>query len=147
MQIIEVKERNDKLIKELVNLWEETVRNTHLFLESEEILRIKEYVPTAIKEIPHLIIAEDKNIPLGFIGINNYKVEMLFIKNSFRGKGLGKSLLNYGIKKYNINELTVNEQNKEAKKFYEHTGFKTYKRQELDELGLPYPILYMKLEK
>lgn len=147
MQIIEVKERNDKLIKELVNLWEETVRNTHLFLESEEILRIKEYVPTAIKEIPHLIIVEDKNIPLGFIGINNYKVEMLFIKNSFRGKGLGKSLLNYGIKKYNINELTVNEQNKEAKKFYEHTGFKTYKRQELDELGLPYPILYMKLEK
>lgn len=147
MQIIEVKERNDKLIKELVNLWEETVRNTHLFLESEEILRIKEYVPTAIKEIPHLIIVEDKNIPLGFIGINNYKVEMLFIKNSFRGKGLGKSLLNYGIKKYSINELTVNEQNKEAMKFYEHMGFKIYKRQELDEQGLPYPILYMKLEK
>lgn len=147
MQIIEVKERNDKLIKELVNLWEETVRNTHLFLESEEILRIKEYVPTAIKEIPHLIIVEDKNIPLGFIGINNYKVEMLFIKNSFRGKGLGKDLLNYVIKKYSINELTVNEQNKEAKKFYEHMGFKTYKRQELDEQGLPYPILYMKLEK
>lgn len=147
MQIIEVKERNDKLIKELVNLWEETVRNTHLFLESEEILRIKEYVPTAIKEIAHLIIVEDKNILLGFIGINNYKVEMLFIKNSFRGKGLGKDLLNYGIKKYSINELTVNEQNKEAMKFYEHMGFKTYKRQELDEQGLPYPILYMKLEK
>ncbi len=147
MKIIEVKERNDKLIKELVNLWEETVRNTHLFLESEEILRIKEYVPTAIKEIPHLIIVEDKNIPLGFIGINNYKVEMLFIKNSFRGKGLGKDLLNYVIKKYSINELTVNEQNKEAKKFYGHMGFKIYKRQELDEQGLPYPILYMKLEK
>ncbi len=147
MQIIEVKERNDKLIKELVNLWEETVRNTHLFLESEEISRIKEYVPTAIKEIPHLIIVEDKNIPLGFIGINNYKVEMLFIKNSFRGKGLGKDLLNYVIKKYSINELTVNEQNKEAMKFYEHMDFKTYKRQELDEQGLPYPILYMKLEK
>lgn len=147
MQIIEVKERNDKLIKELVNLWEETVRNTHLFLESDEIVKIKEYVPTALKEISHLIIVEDNNMPLGFIGINNNKVEMLFIKNSFRGKGLGKDLLNYSIKNYNINELTVNEQNKEATKFYEHMGFKLYKRQELDEQGLPYPILYMILEK
>lgn len=72
---------------------------------------------------------------------------MLFIKNSERKKGLGKKLLIYGIEKYNINELTVNEQNPNAKSFYEHIGFKTYKRTNLDEQGNPYPILYMKLDK
>jgi len=72
---------------------------------------------------------------------------MLFIKNSERGKGLGKQLLNYGIENYNVNELTVNEQNLNAKVFYEHMGFITYKRTKLDEQGNPYPLLYMRLEK
>ncbi len=61
-------------------------------------------------------------------------------------KGLGKQLLNYGIENYNVNELAVNEQNSNAKEFYEHMGFKIYKRTEIDEQGNPYPILYMRLE-
>ena len=81
------------------------------------------------------------------MGIEETKLEMLFIKNSEIGKGLGKKLLNYGLENYNINELAVNEQNPNAKGFYEHMGFKTYKRTDLDEQGNSYPILYMKLEK
>ena len=69
------------------------------------------------------------------------------IKNNERGKGVGKQLLTYGIEKYNVNELTVNEQNPNAKRFYEHLGFKVYKRTELDEQGNNFPILYMRLEK
>lgn len=56
-------------------------------------------------------------------------------------------LLNYGIENYNINKLVVNEQNPDAKGFYEHMGFKIYKKTKLDEQDNPYPILYMKLEK
>lgn len=56
-------------------------------------------------------------------------------------------LLNYGIENYNINKLVVNEQNPDAKGFYEHMGFKIYKKTKLDEQGNLYPILYMKLEK
>lgn len=41
--------------------------------------------------------------------------------------------------------VTVNEQNPQAVGFYEHMGFKTYKRTECDEEGKPYPILYMKI--
>lgn len=71
---------------------------------------------------------------------------MLFIKNNEEGK-LGKQLLDYGIKNYNINEVTVNEQNHLALEFYRHMGFTIYKRTELDKQGNPYPILYMKLGK
>ena len=80
------------------------------------------------------------------MGIENEKIEMLFVKNSERGKGLGKQLLGYGTKNYGANEVTVNEQNLKAKRFYECMGFKTYKRSNLDEQGNPYPILYMRLE-
>lgn len=148
MQIREVNERTEELLNDLLDVWEDSVKATHTFLSTEEIEKIKEYVPEALKKIKHLIIIENNNsLPIAFMGIENQKLEMLFIKNNERKKGLGKKLISHGIEKYNINELTVNEQNSNAKSFYEHMGFKTYKRSDLDEEGNPYPILYMKLEK
>ena len=147
MKIFEVKERTQELVNTLLKVWENSVKATHLFLSDNEIEKIKEYVPQALKDVAHLIVIENENdIPIAFMGIEGTKLEMLFIKNSERRKGLGRQLLNYGIKNYNINELIVNEQNPNAKEFYEHLGFKVYKRTELDEQGNPYPILYMRLE-
>lgn len=136
------------LINRLLEVWEDSVRATHLFLSNEEIKNIKKYVPKALERVSYLVIMKNENnMPIAFMGIEDTKLEMLFIKNSERGKGLGKQLLNYGIENYNVNELAVNEQNSNAKEFYEHMGFKIYKRTEIDEQGNPYPILYMKLKK
>lgn len=147
MTIIEVKDRTETLINKLLEVWEDSVKATHLFLSNKEIEKIKEYVPQAISKVQHLIIIENENkTPIAFMGIEDKKLEMLFIKNSERGKELGKQLLSYGIEKYNVNELAVNEQNPNAKAFYEHLGFKVYKRSETDEQGNSYPILYMKLD-
>ena len=105
---------------------------------------IKKYVPQALKEIPHLIVVEDENqVPMGFMGTVEQHLEMLFISDQERGNGLGKELLKYGTEKYSINDLAVNEQNLLAKGFYEHMGFKVYKRTANDEHGNPYPLLYM----
>ena len=124
MKIFEVKERTQELVNTLLKVWENSVKATHLFLSDNEIEKIKEYVPQALKEVAHLIVIENENdIPIAFMGIEGTKLEMLFIKNSERRKGLGRQLLNYGIKNYNINELTVNEQNPLAREFYEHMGF------------------------
>ncbi len=75
------------------------------------------------------------------------QTELLCLSPEVRGKGLGKQLLQYGIETYNIQELTVNEQNPQAVGFYEHMGFQTYKRTEYDEEGNPYPLLYMRLSR
>ena len=148
MRIIEVNKKTSTLINQLLEVWENSVRATHLFLSNEGIENIKKYIPQAIFDISHLIIAKsDNNTPIAFMGIENQKLEMLFTRNNERGKGLGKKLLNYGIENYNINELVVNEQNPNAKGFYEHIGFKVYKRSKFDEQGNSYPILYMRLER
>lgn len=147
MKIIEVKDRPASLIKQLLAVWESSVRATHLFLSEDEIESIKKYVPQALKEIPFLTIIENENqIPVGFMGIVEQHLEMLFISHEERGKGLGKELLKYGIEKYSVNDLAVNEQNPLAKGFYEHMGFEIYKRTECDEQGNPYPLLYMRLD-
>lgn len=146
MKIFEVKERTTSLIEQLLKVWESSVKATHLFLSENEIENIKKYVPQALKEIPYLIIVEDKNqIPVGFMGIVEQHLEMLFLSHEERGKGLGKELLKYGIDKYSVNDLAVNEQNPLAKGFYEHMGVEVYKRTECDEQGNPYPLLYMRL--
>lgn len=147
MKQIKKEERSKKLIKELLNVWESSVRATHNFLSNEEIEKIKEYVPQALAGISNLIVETDENEkPIAFMGIEENKLEMLFIKNSERRKGIGKKLLNYGIEKYGVNKVTVNDDNPQAKGFYEHMGFKVYKRNELDDQGNNYPVLYMKLE-
>lgn len=144
MNIYEVKDRNPWLIGQLVNVWESAVKATHHFLTETEREGIKTYVPQALREIPHLIIAEnEKQVPKGFMGIAEQHLEMLFISHEERGKGLGKALLQYGIENYSVCDLAVNEQNPLAKGFYEHMGFQVYKRTENDEQGNPYPLLYM----
>ena len=87
----EVKERTQELVNTLLEVWENSVKATHLFLSDNEIEKIKEYVPQALKEVAHLIIIENENnIPIAFMGIEGTKLEMLFIKNSERRKGLGR---------------------------------------------------------
>lgn len=89
----------------------------------------------------------NRGIPAAFMGIDGRKLEMLFVSDKERGRGFGKALLGYGMDAYGVNELAVNEQNPQAKGFYERMGFQVFKRTDCDEQGNPYPLLYMKLEE
>ena len=148
MKIIEITDRTPDLTERLLEVWESSVRATHLFLSDSEIKRIKKYVPQALNGIAHLVIAEDETgRPGAFMGIEDGTLEMLFISPEERGKGLGKRLIQYGIENYGVKRLAVNEQNPQAKGFYKYMGFQVYKRTDLDALGNPYPLLYMCLGK
>lgn len=148
MKIIEISHRDSELIQILLAVWEKSVRATHLFLSNDEIKNIKQYVPQALNEVSHLIIIENKKRnPVGFMGIENENLEMLFIAPEERGKGFGKQLIQHGIEHYAVKRLAVNEQNPKAKGFYEHMGFQVYKRTDHDEQGNPYPLLYMSLSQ
>ncbi|RHS80895.1 GNAT family N-acetyltransferase [Butyricicoccus sp. AM42-5AC] len=143
MKILEVADRTPDLINQLLEVWEKSVRATHLFLSDREIKNIKEYVPQALNGIAHLMIdAGEAGRAVAFMGIEDGTLEMLFISPEERGKGLGKRLIEYGIESYSVERLAVNEQNPQAKKFYEHMGFHVNKRTGLDEQGNPYPLLY-----
>ena len=146
VQIFEVASRTPELVSSLLAVWEGSVRATHLFLSESEIEKIKEYVPQALSGVKHLVIATNElKQPVAFTGVANESLEILFVSPDERGRGIGKKLINYGIENYGVKELAVNEQNPQARGFYEHMGFKVYKRTDLDEQGDPYPLLYMKL--
>lgn len=94
MKIYEVRERTPRLVADLLDIWEVFVRATHHFLSDAEITQIKEYVPQALQGVVHLIIAEDETDgPTAFIGIENNRLEMLFLRK-YEGKVWGNSYFN-----------------------------------------------------
>lgn len=146
IRLAAVKERTPRLIEALTAVWEHSVRATHHFLSESEILRIRAYVPQAVGGVAQLVAAENQaGEPVGFMGVENGRLKMLFLAPEARGCGRGGRLLRCGIEQYGVREVTVNEQNPQAVDFYAHFGFRTYRRTERDEEGGPYPLLYMRL--
>ena len=144
MEIIEVPVRSRERLEALTALWERSVRSSHTFLREPEIAAIRDFVPGALAEVEHLVIAREGDRLLGFLGAEGERLEMLFLEPEERGRGIGAALVRYGLGQFGLTEVTVNEQNPRARGFYEHMGFRVYRRTPLDEQGGPYPLLYMK---
>ena len=139
-------DRDQALTAALLAVWEASVRATHTFLSDSEIRQIAGYVPQALREVPLLAAAYDaEGEATGFLGADGEKLEMLFLAPDHQGRGLGRQLLTYGMERWGVRCLDVNEQNPQARGFYEHMGFRVTGRSETDGQGQPYPILSMAL--
>lgn len=138
---------NNKDMEEILDTWESSVRAIHDFLSEEDIISIKPQVKEGAKYVSKLLCVRDnEGIIKAFMGVHDFKIEMLFVSNKSRGNGIGKRLVEYAIEKLNVNYVDVNEQNPQALGFYEHLGFKVFQKSEFDEQGNPFPILHMKLK-
>jgi len=133
---------------EIVAVWEASVRATHHFLSEEDIQHYKPLILTTYLAAVSLTCIRDteKNI-IGFLGVADQNLEMLFIHPAQRGKRIGYTLLMHAIESLNVKNVDVNEQNEQAVGFYHYCGFETIGRSELDATGKPYPILHMELAK
>jgi putative acetyltransferase len=131
----------------LLDIWESSVRATHHFLKEENILFFKRKIHehTYFEMVELACVRDENNQVLGFLGTNNESLEMLFVHADAIGKGVGKALLHHAINEVKVNKVDVNEQNTQAVGFYQHHGFKTVNRSELDDTGMPFAILHMEL--
>ncbi len=131
----------------LTDLWEASVRATHHFLTSADIAALRPFVAEALLSgLPVYKAVNTNNEAQGFIGVDGHRIEMLFISPHARGQGIGKQLLAFATGTLSANEVDVNEQNDQAVAFYQHMGFETFARSELDGQGNPFPLLHMRLK-
>ncbi|WP_317233052.1 MULTISPECIES: GNAT family N-acetyltransferase [Pontibacter] len=110
-------------------------------MQSFKSLILNEY----LHAVTLFCIRDEQNKIAGFSGTAEGKVEMLFIDPIYRGKGVGKALLQHAIEVLGCTKVDVNEQNEQAVGFYKHAGFKVVSRSETDSMGKPFPILSMEL--
>jgi len=130
---------------QILNVWEKAVLATHHFLSSTDFEEIKELVTNINFSDFEVFCLTKKNLVVGFIGVADKKVEMLFIDPKFFGQGLGYQLLNFAAKELKADKVDVNEQNPKGVKFYQKFGFETFERTNKDDQGRNYPLLRMKL--
>ena len=142
---IEKDQRSPILIGKLLEIWEVSVRASHHFLTEADIIRLTPQAENALRCIETLWVMEDEQRPAGFMGVQECKIEMLFLHPDYFRKGWGKMLVERAFRDLHVEYVDVNEQNPDAAKFYMRMGFKTFKRNECDSEGNPFPILEMKL--
>jgi putative acetyltransferase len=129
-----------------VEVWEASVRATHDFVSDADIEIFRPLVRAGFGEIQHLAgLRDDDDRLVGFVGVADGKVEMLFLDPPARGQGGGKLLLDHAVRVFGATTLDVNEQNPQAVGFYQHQGFQITGRSPLDGMGKPYPLLQMAL--
>ncbi|TWI85025.1 putative acetyltransferase [Lacibacter cauensis] len=129
----------------LLTLWEASVRATHDFLPEDYLQYIKAILPRAFSHVQLFVYADSAETVYGFAGVDEAKIEMLFIHPDSRGKGIGRQLITFCLQELGACKVDVNEQNQQAVDFYLHMGFTVTGRSELDGAGQPFPLLHMQI--
>ncbi|MBU0913065.1 MAG: acetyltransferase [Gammaproteobacteria bacterium] len=141
---IENVEKSDYL--KLLEIWEASVRATHDFLKEEDLQELKPLILEQYFDAVDLRCAKNSTGEMvGFCGVHDGAIEMLFISPDARGKGVGSLLAAYAIKEQGATKVDVNEQNEQAKGFYLHIGFSVVGRSAVDGQGKAYPLLHLAL--
>jgi putative acetyltransferase len=131
---------------EITDVWEASVRATHDFLTEEDVTRLRPLVLNKYLDAVNVDCVKNTGGRIvGFIGILDDRIEMLFIDPAYRGKSVGKFLTRYATEEIGARKVDVNEQNTQAIGFYEHLGFEIIGRSPFDGQGLPFPLLHLKM--
>ena len=93
MKIEEISGVRDELLLDcLTDVWNQSVRISHTFLNEQDIENIRPYVRIALKEVDHLMMVSHDGMYMGFMGIDDHKIEMLFLAPGCIGRGVGSRL-------------------------------------------------------
>lgn len=143
---MQIEQLNSNHYNEIITVWNKAIRATQNFLSTDDIriLEQKTLVELFGRVSIYGVRFNNKEIA-GFIGIDENKIEMLFVSPDFTKRGIGTFLLNFAITEKGANELEVYERNINAIRLYEKAGFISVSKQDCDSLiKKPYPILTMK---
>ncbi|WP_145049190.1 acetyltransferase [Paenibacillus xylanexedens] len=145
MVIVSYREQDHE---QLIQIWERAVRATHTFLAEHDIQFYRNMVGEILEqrqvEVWEALDMEQQ--PVGFIGLQNNVIEMLFVDPSQHGQGVGRLLIEHTIElKGHYLKVDVNEQNAGATQFYKKMGFVQIGRSELDGSGNPFPLLHLEI--
>ncbi|WP_026244365.1 GNAT family N-acetyltransferase [Dasania marina] len=145
MSIQEVTQKN---YQELIDVWESSVRATHDFLPKKNIAELKPVILAHYFDAVELRCYKNSGDEIiGFIGVADSNIEMLFVEADHFGQAIGRNLTEYAIENLGAMMVDVNEQSPAAIEFYKRMGFVRTGRSDLDGQGNHFPLIHMKLNK
>lgn len=138
-----------QVLEALVDLWEDSVRNSHEFLTENDIVLMKSEVRELLMASENTIVATDDETFLGFLGLRHNRIEMLFVHPKFFKRGVGTALLREvflrSLKQYESVVVDCNMENSRGLRFYTRLGFKEIGRSQKDSKGRDFPIVHLEV--
>jgi putative acetyltransferase len=129
----------------LLDVWLASVSATHHFLTEEDIQQLIPIVrDEALPNLEVWVFDDEQLGPVGFMGLDGAKLEALFVSPQYFRRGAGTQLIEFARQLKGPLSLSVNEQNPSALAFYLRNGFEIEGRSELDDHGLPFPLLHLR---
>lgn len=103
-------------------IWLDTNSKAHSFISAQywkdQLEAVKQMIPQA-----EVYVYENESKIEGFIGLNGYFIEGLFVRSDEQSKGIGKQLLDFAKTKKGRLSLSVYQKNARAVRFYQREGF------------------------
>lgn len=144
MKIEKLESLSDEILDELLAVWEKSVRSSHHFLSEKDIEYFKPLVRNRyFPAVGLYVIRNAGGRVAAFMGLSNELLEMLFVLPEEQGKGYGKAFVEYALGSCGVRKVDVNEENRQAYRFYLRMGYRVVGRDECDFSGKPFPILHL----
>lgn len=136
---------NDAELRSLTVIWKRAVVATHDFLSPADIVAMEPQVRnTYLPAVVVRVAVDDSDAPLGFIGMRDNHVEMLYVDPTAQRDGIGTALIADAADRHGELTVDVNEQNPLAHDWYLNRGFVQTGRSETDAEGRPFPLVHLR---
>ncbi|WP_232086814.1 glutamine-hydrolyzing GMP synthase [Helicobacter winghamensis] len=136
-------------LEALVDLWEDSVRESHDFLKANDIVALKPEVSELLKASENTLVATDDETFLGFLGVEHNRIEMLFVHPKFFKRGVGIALLREAfvrsLRQHNNIVVDCNVGNARGLRFYKRLGFREIGVSQKDSKGRDFPIMHLEV--
>lgn len=130
----------------LYEIWYDAFCVSHNFIAPKDVADIKHMVRKDYLPGKSFWVAVDRDdCAVGFMRLDGSHVDSLFVHPEMQKQGIGRELLSHAYSLSDELSVEVNEQNLEARRFYEHMGFVKVGWTATDAGGRPYPLLMMHL--
>jgi putative acetyltransferase len=131
----------------LAAIWERSIRATHTFLTEEDIAFYRPLTSQILAgdALELWVLTDESDTPIGFLGLAGAAIEALFLEPAYRRRGGGRKLVAHAQALRDLSlTVDVNEENIEARRFYEALGFDVAGRSAVDPMGRPHPLLHLR---
>ena len=87
--------KND--VDRVLQIWRDAVDATHHFLSQEDRVAIETEVVSFLPDAPLWVAVDEQNKPLGWMLLDEDRMEALFIDPVSRGEGVGRALVQHAL--------------------------------------------------
>jgi putative acetyltransferase len=130
----------------LYEIWQDAVRASHGFISADDMADIELMVKTEyLPGRDFWFAADGDDRAVGFMSLEGPHVDSLFVTPDRHAQGVGRALLAHAYSLSRVLSVEVNEQNLEARRFYERMGFVQVGWTATDAGGRPNPLLMLHL--